>query len=213
MWNFRPHGECECNGFEPGVNPILHPIPEGCSGRLSLLPAHTGAERPPTELRTEEQAPGWPCSLLTYERTWTSPSVCSLLPVFLARLGSPRWKPQNVLHQRSCSRSLHLQPIFPGHFLQCRPPAACLLEGGETAFHRPGPTGLRYQHPYRGPEAWASSDRCPRSCPRGSGPGLRPQCGLAGSPHPLVWASISPRRWESYPCSVQYLMCFFGHYT
>lgn len=74
---------------------------------------------------------------------------------------------------------------------RCRPPAACLLEGGETAFHWPGPAGLRHQHPYRG--SGGLGQQCTRT--RAAVRGAELCCGPVGdrrSPH-LVWASISLR--------------------
>ena len=66
------------------------------------------------------------------------------------RLGSPHWKPQNVLHQCLCSRlpstcSPSFQATWPVQ-ATCR-----LLAGGQgNLFHRPGPAGLRHQRPHRG---------------------------------------------------------------
>lgn len=155
------------------MNPILQFDPGRLLWEGLAFSQLTGAERPPTELLTRS----WPQT-----GTGTSPSFCSLLPVSLARLGSPRWKPQNVLHQRLCS---HLPSICSPSFQATWPvQAPCrLLAGGRgnclslawacraetpaslSRLRRPGPAVHTY----------------PRSCPRGRAL-LRPSGGPAEPP-------------------------------
>lgn len=165
----------------------MNPILQFDSGRLLweglAFSQHTGAERPPTELltRSKPQAGLAHCSSMHEAQgplRLSAPCSLCFWPGWGVPAGSHRMSFISVSAAASPPPAAHLsRPLG-----RCRPPAACLLEGGETAFHRPGPTGLRYQHPYRGSGGLGQQRTCARAAVQGAELCCGPVRGLAEPP-------------------------------